>query len=53
MTHKIRMLGEPYIDAHVRFCAPVPTTGHNRHELGDITQAEVTEALTALKRQRN
>ncbi len=53
MAHMIRMLNEPYIDAHVRFCAPVVTAGHNRHELGDLTQAEVTEALAALKKQPN
>jgi 1-acyl-sn-glycerol-3-phosphate acyltransferase len=53
MTHMIRMLGEPYIDARVRFCAPVSTAGRDRHQLGDITQAEVTEALTILKRQIN
>jgi 1-acyl-sn-glycerol-3-phosphate acyltransferase len=53
MVHLIRMLGEPYIEARVRFCAPVKIAGRNRHELGDITQAEVTEALAALKRQIN
>jgi 1-acyl-sn-glycerol-3-phosphate acyltransferase len=53
MVHMIRMLGEPYIDARVRFCAPVATAGRNRHELGDATQAEVTKALATLKRQIN
>jgi 1-acyl-sn-glycerol-3-phosphate acyltransferase len=53
LTHMLRMLGEPYIDARVRFCAPVQTAGRNRHELGETTQAAVEQALAALKRQIN
>ncbi len=53
LVHMLRMLGEPYIDARVRFCSQVATSGHNRHELGETTQSEVEQALATLKRQIN
>ncbi|HEY3486979.1 MAG TPA: 1-acyl-sn-glycerol-3-phosphate acyltransferase [Gammaproteobacteria bacterium] len=53
LTHMVRLLGEPYIDARVRLCAPVNTAHKDRHELGDITQGEVSVALADLKRQIN
>lgn len=53
MTHMVRLLGEPYIEARVRFCEPVKTAGRDRRELGETTQAEVEQALTTLKRQIN
>ncbi|HEX5056761.1 MAG TPA: lysophospholipid acyltransferase family protein [Gammaproteobacteria bacterium] len=53
MAHMVRLLGEPYIDARVRFCEPVQTPGRDRRELGEMTQAEVEQSLAALKRQTN
>jgi 1-acyl-sn-glycerol-3-phosphate acyltransferase len=53
MAHLVRLLSEPYIDATVKFCAPVATPGRDRRELGEITQAEVGQALAVLKRQIN
>jgi lyso-ornithine lipid O-acyltransferase len=53
LVHMLRLLGEPYIEAKVKFCEPVATPGRDRRELGEITQSEVEQALAALKRQLN
>lgn len=53
MVHMMRLLGEPYMEAKVKFCEPVATPGRDRRELGEITQSEVEQALVSLKHQVN
>lgn len=53
VAHMLRLIGEPYIDAHLRFCTPVQTVGRDRHELGEVTQDEVEKALAAIKSRIN